>query len=71
MHEISQRWEWYKLSVKGRITIAQTFLLPQFLYLASVLDPNDKNVKTNRCVHNYLNTGSTKNQGNKTRIEYT
>ena len=34
VHEISRRWARYRLSLKGRITIAKTFLLPQFTYVA-------------------------------------
>ena len=49
VHEISRRWARYRFSLKGRITIALTFLLPQFIYVASVLDPNDStNDKINR-----------------------
>ena len=41
VHGISRRWAGYGLTLKGRITIAKTFLLPQFIYVASVLNPND------------------------------
>ena len=34
---ISRKWARYQLSLKGRITIAKTFMLPQFTYIASVL----------------------------------
>ena len=40
VHEIDRKWARYRLSLKGRITIAKTFLLPQFTYVASVLDPS-------------------------------
>ena len=41
IHEISRKWARNRLSLKGRITIAKVFLLPQFVYIASVLDPNE------------------------------
>ena len=34
MHEVSMGWARYKLSLKGMITIAMIFLLPQFIYRA-------------------------------------
>ena len=40
VHEISRRWTRYRFSLKGRITIAKTFLLLQLTYVASVLDPS-------------------------------
>ena len=40
VHAISRKWARYQLSLKGRVTIAKTFMLPQFTYIASVLDPS-------------------------------
>ena len=41
--------------------IAKTFLLAQFIYIALVLDPNDKTYETiNRFIRNIINTGTTK-----------
>ena len=40
-HKISRRWVPYTFSFKGRINIAKTFLLPQSIHVASVLDPSD------------------------------
>ena len=41
--------------------IAKTFLLPQFTYTTSVLDPSDKTYNTiNRFIRNFVNTGTTK-----------
>ena len=50
----------YRLSLKGRITIAKTFLLPQFTYVASVLDPSPHTYDViNKMLRSFVNTGST------------
>ena len=60
VHKISRRWARYRLSLKDSITIAKTFLLPQFIYVASVLDPNDSTYETiNKMIRSFVNTGST------------
>ena len=60
VHEIGRRWVRYRLSIKGHITIAKTFLLPQFTYAASVLDPSASTYDTiNRMLRSFVNTGST------------
>lgn len=70
MHEISKKKARFKLSLKDRITIAKNFLLPQFTYLASVVDLDDKMYENiNRCLCNFGNTGSTKTHSNKNWIE--
>ena len=59
-----QRWARYRLSLKGRITIAKTFLLPKFTYVASVLDPSPSTYDTiNRMMRSFVNTGSTLSLG--------
>ena len=69
MHEISWKWARYKLSLKGSITTTKTFLLPQSIYLASVVETKDNIYeKINMCLHDYVNTGSTKIKGNKNWI---
>ena len=56
--EISRRWTRYRLSLKGRITIDKTFLLPQFIYIASILDPNEINYENvNKMIRSFVNTG--------------
>ena len=61
IHGISMKWARYQLSLKGCIMIAKTFLLPQFTYIALVLDPNAKTYETiNRFIRNFINTGTTK-----------
>ena len=43
------------------MTIAKTFLLPQFTYIASVLVPCDKTYETINCfIRSFVNTGTTK-----------
>ena len=43
-----------------RIAIAKTFLLPQFTYVASVLDPSPSTYDTiNKMMRSFVNTGST------------
>ena len=50
----------YRLSLKGCITIAKTFLLPKFTYVALVLDPSASTYDTiNRMLRSFVNTGST------------
>ena len=50
----------YRLSLKVQITIAKMFLLPQFTYVASVLDPSASTYDTiNRILRSFVNTGST------------
>ena len=57
VHKIGRR---YRLSQKGHITIAKTFLLPQFTYIASVLDPWTRTYDTiNRMLRSCVNSGST------------
>ena len=61
MYGISRKWARYQLSLKGRMTIAKTFLLPQFTYIALVLDPSDKSYKTiNNFIRNFVNTSTTR-----------
>ena len=61
MHGISRKWARYQLSFKGCIPIAKAFILPQFTYIVSVLDPIDKTYETiNRFIRNFINTGTTK-----------
>ena len=61
MHWISRKWARYQLSLKGRIMITKTFLLPQFTYIASVQEPWDKTCKIiNRFTRNFVNTGTTR-----------
>ena len=61
VHGISRKLARYQLSLKGCMAIAKTFLLPQFTYIASVLDPTDKTYETiNNFNRNYINTGTTK-----------
>ena len=53
----------------GRITIANIFLLPQFTYVASVLDPSAStydNIK--RMLRSFVNTGSTLTLGKENWI---
>ena len=60
VHEIGRKWPRYRLLLKGLITIAKTFLLPQFTYVASVLDPNPNTYDViNKMLRNFVNTGST------------
>ena len=69
IHEISRKWTRYRLSLKGRITIAKVFLLPQFVYIASVLDPDDKTYEQiNRYIRTFVNTGSTLASGTRNWI---
>ena len=64
VHEIGRKWARYRLSLKGRITIAKTFFLPQFTYVASVLDPSTSTYDTiNRMLRSFVNTGSTRTLG--------
>ena len=41
IHGISRKYARYQLLLKGHITTAKTFLLPQFTYIASVLKSSD------------------------------
>ena len=41
VHAISRKWARYQLSLKGQITTAKIFMLPQFTYIASVLNPSN------------------------------
>ena len=60
VHGISRKWARYQLSLKGHLMIAKTFLLPQFIYIALVLDPSDKTYETINCfINNFINTGTT------------
>ena len=60
VHEIGRKWARYRLSLKGRITIAKTFLLPQFTYVASVLDPSPNTYETiYKMIRSFVTTGST------------
>ena len=55
--------------MKGRITIAKVFLLPQFVHIASVLDPSEGTYEQiNRYIRNFVNTGSTLASGNRNWI---
>ena len=65
VHEIRRRWARYGLSLKGLLTIAKAFLLPQFGYVASVPnDPNNStNEKINKMIRSFVNTGSTYTPG--------
>ena len=59
VHEISRRWARYRISLKGRITIAKTFLFPQFIYVASVMEPNDSTYETiNKMIGSFINAYS-------------
>lgn len=52
------------------ITIAKTFLLPQFIYVASVLDPSEGIYDTiNMFIRSFVNTGSTLTSGNGNGIK--
>ena len=54
-------WARYQLSLKGWITITKTFTLPQFTYIASVLDPTTSTYdEINRIIGLFINTGTTK-----------
>ena len=59
MHGIARKGARYQLSLQGRITIAKTFLLPQFTYIAP-----DKNTY----YRNFINTGTTKVSGKRNWI---
>ena len=60
VHEIGRKLARYRLSLKGHITIAKTFLSPQFTYVASVLDPSPSTYNTIiRMLRSFVNTGST------------
>ena len=53
------------------ITIAETFLLPQFTYVASVLDPSPSAYDTiNRMLRSFVNTGSSLNLGTGNWIQH-
>ena len=53
------------------ITIAETFLLPQFTYVASVLDPSPSAYDTiNRMLRSFVNTGSSLNLGKGNWIQH-
>ena len=61
MHGISRKWARYQLSIKGHMAIAKTFLLPQFTYSASVLDPSYKTYENiSHFIGNFIDTGTTK-----------
>ena len=50
-------------------TIAKVFLLPQFVYIASVLDPSEGTYEQiNRHIHNFVKTRSTLASGNRNWI---
>ena len=67
VHKIIRRWAKYRLSLKGRITITKTFFLPQFTYIASVLDPCTSTYGTiNRMLRSFVNTDSTLLLGKET-----
>ena len=64
VYEISREWAPYRLSLKCRITIAKTFLLPQFIYVASVLDLNNSTyANIDKMICSLVNTGSTLTSG--------
>ena len=61
VHAVSRKWARYQLSLKGRITIAKTFMLPQFTYIASVLDlTNSTYDEINKIIGLFINTGTSK-----------
>ena len=61
VHAFSRKRARYQHSLKGRITIAKTFMLPQFTYIASVLDPTTSTYdEINRIIGLFINTGTTK-----------
>ena len=37
-------WICYGLTFKGRITVAKSLLLSQYMYVATILDSNDKKI---------------------------
>ena len=66
VHKIGRRWARYRLSLKGRITIAKTLLLPQFMYVATVLHTNDRTYdKIDKIIRSFINTGSTLTPGKR------
>ena len=51
------------------LTIAKVFLLPQFVYIATVLDPSEGTYEQiNRYIRNFVNTGSTLASGDRNWI---
>ena len=74
VHSISRKWARYQLSLKGRITIAKTFMLPQFTYIASVLDLSDSTYdEITKIIGLFINTGTTNpctREIGSTRISY-
>ena len=57
------------LKLNQNKTCSQAFLLPQFVYIASVLDPNEGTYEQiNRFIRNFVNTGSTLASGNRNWI---
>ena len=55
VREISSKWARFRLSLKGYITITKTFLLPQFTYIALVLDPSASIYDTINRIMNFVN----------------
>ena len=54
------KWARYQLSLKVKITIAKTFMLPQFTYIASALDPSDSAYDViDKVIGLFINTGTT------------
>jgi len=57
VHAISRKWARYQLSLKGRITIAKTFMLTQFAYIALVLEPSTSTYdEIDRIIEAFLST---------------
>ena len=45
VRKLALNWSKYSLNIRGKITIAKSILLPQYTYIASVLDPPENEYK--------------------------
>ena len=62
VRKLALNWSKYSLNIRGKITIAKSILLPQYTYIASVLDPPENEYNyINKSIVNFINTGSVDN----------
>lgn len=59
---MASNWSKYSLNIRGKITVAKSILIPQYTYIASVLDPPDDEYNhINNLIRNFINNGSVDN----------
>ena len=62
VRKMASNWSKYSLNIRGKITVAKSILIPQYTYIASVLDPPDDEYNhINNLIRNFINNGSVDN----------